>query len=154
MPFRLIIDSVTGTYKIVVGRFMSGELVFVNAEEYVDLKLFFWKKRFNLFEMKSGKSIEKSSEKKVEKSYKKEKRSKVIPFRKVLAIVKSFKVNRFRILINTDDMMLNGILYPLVYWLAYKTRKDIGIVFYGPSIVRIDIENNLAHIAWAYIKTK
>lgn len=154
MPFRLVIDSVSGTYRLNLGHLASGELVIEGAQPYFDVKVLFWKKRFNPFEMKSGEKNEKKKENKVDKESRRDKKRKPVPFRKVLAVLKSFKVNRFRIWINTGDMPLNGIMYPLVYWMAYRTKKDIGIVFYGESIVRIDIENNLARIAWAFIKTK
>lgn len=157
-PFRLIIDSVLGVYRLEFGRLASGELVMEDAQPYVDVKVLFWKRRFNPFELKSGEAREWKGETSIEgkrpKKVGAERKRRLIGLRKVLAIVQSFKVNRFKIRINTGDMPLNGVMYPLIYWLAFRTRKDIAIVFYGQSVVRINIENNLARMTWAYIKTK
>lgn len=75
-------------------------------------------------------------------------------FRRVLAIIKSFKVIKCLVNIDTGDMPLNGKLFPVMYLLSRLTGKTFYINFVGKNEVVLTIKNNAFNILKAYIKNK
>jgi hypothetical protein len=107
-----------------------------------EFQLMFWKKRFSL------KSVGLEKE---EKSKAKNVKDKVsFSIDKILNVIKSFKVNYFYLTIDTGNMPLNGILYPLVYLLGVKIKQEVSINFIGRNVLKLQIENSLARVSRAY----
>ena len=74
-------------------------------------------------------------------------------FKKLISVLKSFTVTQCQVSIDTGNMPLNGLLYPL-FWLVSKyTKKQIEINFRNDTYISLQIKNNLARITWAYITT-
>lgn len=150
MPIRISIDSSADDYSVSLGGLAGCRLVLVHDKLFIDIKFLFWKNRIDPFAQRPEK-------RRVDSKVKRKKESEKtvgMSLRQVKAVIRSFRVRRFLIRFNSGDMPLNGLLYPLFYGLSAATKKDIGIVFYGKSVVKIDIENNLARIALAYLKAK
>jgi hypothetical protein len=74
-------------------------------------------------------------------------------FRKLVAILKSFKLKKCHISIDTGNMPLNGILFPVFFLIGRYLKKPIGINFIGENSVILHLENTLARILWAYFKS-
>ena len=67
-------------------------------------------------------------------------------------ILKSFRIRKFLISVDTDNMQVNGIMYPICLLAQNISGRQIGINFVGENIIILKIENNIARIVWAFIK--
>lgn len=70
--------------------------------------------------------------------------------RLVKAVLPSFKVNRFRLYLNTGDVIWNAWLFPIFYRWHFKGH-DVAVHFHGPSSLVLDIENSLHRIIGALL---
>ena len=80
-------------------------------------------------------------------------KGKAIPWSKVKAVLQSFKWDKCNVSLNTGDMPLNGILFPVVYLIAFLTGKNIRINFLDETSVELKIRNSLAGMSWAFLKS-
>jgi len=146
-PFYLEIDSRSGLYRIRFHRLASVRFSIVNSSLIMDVQVTGWHKRIDL-------SAIKPKEKKVEEvSVPQVKRKMNISFQRIWGVLRSFKVNKCRIAVDFGDMALDGILYPLFYWVRVWSKKDIGINFSGENELVLEIENNFIRMLWAYVKS-
>lgn len=92
-----------------------------------------------------------------ERSPKDKKRKKIRPQKiswiKIRGVLESFKVNKCNISVDSGDMQLNGILYPLFYFLSVYSGKDIRINFVGENEIILEIKNSIARIGLAYFRS-
>lgn len=144
-PIFIDIDSDNNLYRLRFHQLASGTLVVKNYSFKIDLHLAWWKKQFDLFHKKSENKITKKT------APMKRARHRVISFKVVKALINSFKINTFRVDLDTDNMKLNGMLYPVFYGISRYTGKHIMINFLGNNKIEIQIENNLARMIRAYI---
>jgi hypothetical protein len=145
-PFYLELDSSRGIFRFRFHRLASARLYIKESSLLVDLKIFLWIKTIDLL------APRKEKKKKVIKKKKKKKR-RMIPFRKIWAVVKSFKVNTCTLNIDTGNMPLNGILYPAFLWVSVKTGKHLMINFRDENEIIFETKNNIAHMLWAFINS-
>jgi hypothetical protein len=74
-------------------------------------------------------------------------------FKKMRLILKSFKIKKCFITIDTGNMPLNGMLFPWIYLLSIYTKKTVMINFSEKNIIILQIENSIARMLWAYFKS-
>jgi len=72
-------------------------------------------------------------------------------WKKIRRLLASFEVRRFRLLVDTDDYILNAYLYPLAVFLSGKNRY-LAVNFNGLNAVDILITNRMWRIVWALIR--
>ncbi|MFZ4613357.1 MAG: hypothetical protein ACOYNH_06710 [Bacteroidia bacterium] len=142
-PFYLEIESEINLYRFRFHRVASAKILIENSTLILQIKIAGWNRNIDLLASKIKKE-------KVAPVKRKSNTTK-IKFRKLMAIIKSFKVNKCCISIDTGNMQLNGILYPLFFWINNFTGKEIRINFIGDNSVSLEVENNFARIFWAYI---
>ena len=70
--------------------------------------------------------------------------------RKIRNILGSFEIKAFWVNLDTDDYILNGYLYPLLFYLG-KRGKHLKVNFQGDLDVNIVVENRLYRILRAII---
>lgn len=145
-PFFLEVDSGSGLYLVRFHRLFSARLSFKENSVFADLRIAWWKKQIDLLETKSS---EKQTEVKKDK-----KEARRISFRKMLGIIRSFRIKKLFVDWDTGDIPLNGLLFPFFLLLSAKSGKHININFKGENKLILKLENNLARIIWAFIKTK
>ncbi len=75
------------------------------------------------------------------------------PLRKVLAVIRSFKVNQLSLQLDTGDMALNGLLFPLVTTAGWLMNREVGINFAARNEFVLEIENNALRMVRAYLFT-
>jgi hypothetical protein len=63
----------------------------------------------------------------------------------------SFQIRRFRLLLDTDDFILNAYLYPVFVFLSGKNRY-LAINFTGRNAVDILATNRIWRMLWALIR--
>ncbi|MGZ3883595.1 MAG: hypothetical protein ACXVP0_04285 [Bacteroidia bacterium] len=82
---------------------------------------------------------------------KKEAPSKPLPAARLMNVLRSFKINTCHITLDTGDMQLNGLLYPLFKWVSWSSGKDLRICFSGHTEIVIEIKNSIARMSRAYL---
>lgn len=75
-----------------------------------------------------------------------------INWRKLRGVLRSFKINKCNVLLDTGDQQLNGILYPVFCMMRYYSGKYFEINFMNRNEVVLEIENSIARMGWAYLK--
>lgn len=145
-PFILEIDSERGVCNLRYHYLASADLALYQEAIFLKVKIVWWKKQINLLEPNIKSSVTSPVKNNRNKSRNK------ISFKKILNLVKSFRVRKFLISIDTDNMQLNGIMYPIFLLGQHFSGRQIEINFKGDNIIIMKIENNIARILWAYIK--
>lgn len=142
-PIYVEIDSINSVYRIRMHRLIGLSFFVNNNASLIEIKIAFWRKVIDLSKATVNKEeVPLKNERKGSKSFSSE---------KLLAIIKSFKVNRLDATFDLGDMQWNGIFYPLFCWLSYKTGKNICINFQGKNSIVLQIENNIARMSRAFI---
>ena len=145
-PFYLEVDSSIGLCCIRFHKVASAGVYLTGSSLFIHLKILWWYKEIDLL---APKEIQKKVGKKSIDQVKRKKRK--MSAEKVLAVIKSFRVNKFLLSIDTGDMQLNGILYPLFLWLNRRTGKAIAINFRNKNEMIVEIENNFFRMLRVYI---
>lgn len=77
-----------------------------------------------------------------------------VPFRRMWAVLRSFKVPECVLLIDTGSAAENGKLFPLAWWAGRWTGKTIEINFQGHNVCVLEIRNTLGRMLWAFFRGK
>ena len=145
-PLYIEINSVNSLYAVRFHHLASAKLIFIDSSLKINLKIAGWKKQIDLFHQ-----LFERKPKKTPAEQQKKRKPKRFSFSLIKAILKSFRVNKCYLNIDTGDMQLNGILYPGFYWLGKYTGNPIGINFQDKNEIEVEIENNFARIIVAFI---
>lgn len=154
---RLVIDidSTTGLIQFRFDRLVCVNLLLNESAQVLRVRVAWWTKEYPLFEPGKKAGPEKpqpaAQKKKVRRRRKRMPAKKM--FRKIKAVLLSFRIRTCTVSIDTGNMPLNGILYPWFYLLKCRTGKNIEINFWGENTVILQIENSFARMLWAYIKS-
>jgi hypothetical protein len=140
-----MIDSTTRRYEVQIGRFIRGQLRYEKQLE-IDLKIFFFRKRIYLdpFKATSKKKITKTLTKKPNKT----KWSNKAP--KIQRLIRSFKLEKLWINIDTDDYYYNAILYPIFFFIKGKNYR-FQINFAGENEFILILKNRPIRLLSAWI---
>lgn len=147
-PFYLEISSRNGLCRIRFHRLASANLRIDGNTLLLELRLPGFIKKIDLFE-----SQKEHEEKQVKRSTERKGAGRKISWRKIKAILQSFKINEFKLSVDSGDMQLNGILYPVFYLISENRRINLEINFIDENEIELEIENNLARISWAYLSS-
>lgn len=147
-PFYIEVNSITSLYRIRFHHLASISLKPVNGSVTLELNILFWKKQLNRSQNNEP-GIQRIKD---EKNKKTRKRS--LSMQTLKNLLMSFKLNTFDVLLDTGDVTLNGKLYPFFYLLGIFIRKPVQINFTGQSHIILEIENSLARLALAFIRSK
>jgi hypothetical protein len=144
------IDSTVNLYRLSFGGILALSIVFIDDSIRLELKLFWWRKSYNLNNAftNESKDVVQTSNAKERKVFSLQK-----IFKNTTAVLKSFKIKKCFITIDTGNMPLNGILFPWVYLLSIYIKKKVSINFSGQNIIILQIENSFARMLWAYFKS-
>lgn len=144
------IDSTINLYRLSFGGILALSIVFINDSILLELKIFWWKRVYNLNNVFTNerKDVVKTSNINKRKAFSLQK-----IFKKTVSVLKSFKIKKCFITIDTGNMPLNGILFPWVYLLSIYMKKKVSVNFSGQNIIILQIENSLARMLWAYFKS-
>jgi hypothetical protein len=149
-PFRLEVDSDLMMLRVRFHRLASARIYCGHGTLMLDFQIGWWKKTMDLLQpAKKSEARSSARENKAKSSGKR----RTMPLRKVMAVMRSFKLKRCIIHIDTGNMEWNGILFPVAYWLRMKSGQDILIRFDGMTRVALTIENNAARMIRAYVMT-
>jgi hypothetical protein len=139
-PFYLEVNTATGLYRIRFHKLASARLFFTNESIMSEIKIGWFTKQIDLLEPRTIEPVERKN------SHRK------ISWKKMKAVLASFKINKCTISVDTGDVELNGILYPVLYGLSVYTGKNIRINFLDENFVILEIKNSVARMSWAYLR--
>lgn len=159
-PVILEIDSTRGILGVRWRGVAWGRVVFFDESFYVSVRVAWWQRRFPLT---GGDTQDKKKKKpaKREEGLNRKRRKRRGPkewFQIGISVLKTFRVTKCNIDIDTGSASTNGMLYPVVWWLARKADSRLSINFEGRNKVELEIGNSLARMAgtfiYHFIKTK
>jgi len=140
-PFYLEINSTKGFYGIRFNYLASANLVLIDNRLKVNVAAAGWHKKIDPFAKTAKTKPVQPKNKKISR----------FSFGLVKALLKTFKIRKCYVDIDTDNVQLNGILYPAVYWLSNYTAQPLSINFLHHNEIDLKIENNIARLIKAYI---
>jgi hypothetical protein len=147
-PFRIEVDSDLMVLRVRFHRLASARIYYGHATLMLDFQIGWWKRSMDLLQpTKMTEAKRRARENRAKSSGKR----RAMPLRKVMAVMRSFKLKRCIIHIDTGNMEWNGILFPVAYWLRMRSCQDILIRFDGMTRVALTIENNAARMIRAYV---
>jgi hypothetical protein len=147
VPIDLFINTSTNQYYIQLKGLVKASMLPDKDEVLkIDLKVFFFNYSFYPLRQRKG-SIQK---KKIEKVTKTKKRKR-FDFRKYLRLLKTFKIRRLFVNIDTGNCITNAQLFPFIAFLNYKVGHFM-INFEGRNQMVLHMQNRPIHIIRSFIK--
>lgn len=142
-PFLVEIDSERSLVRFRFHRLASTRVFLEGNALIIELKIPGWKKRIDLLEQKErvNKPVTEKRDKKAMK----------ISFRKVKSILGSFKVNTCYVNLDFEDPEWNVFFLPVFVGLSRITGKSFNINFIEKNEIKLEIENTIARMGWAYL---
>ena len=147
MPIIFFIDTATNQFYIQLKGLATASLE-KHSEEIVRIKLkvIFFKFYFYPLRKRALMSKQKLEKRNMKKSRKR------IGIRKIVGMIRSFKVKRILIDIDTGDCIANAKLYPIFTFLNYHIGK-FNINFDGRNRMALHMQNRPIHIIKSFIKS-
>lgn len=153
-PFFIEIDSETGIFRFRFHRLADGQLVANENGCLLHIRVAWWKKTVDLLQPRKQEPAEAA---KASPAKQKQRRKPAPSFHKtrkrIIAVLKSFRIRHCFISIDTGNMPLNGFLYPWFFLLSRQSGQPIQINFWGAEIIQLRLQNSIARMAWALIKS-
>jgi len=140
-PIYIEVDSERNLCRVRVHQLMSMQL-FVKESLFMELRITWWHRWFDLLAARNRKT----------KPKKNVERKAVIPYHKILAVLRTFKIRKCEVNIDSGDNYVNGIFFPWVRLLGWYSHRNITVNFLGENRLILEIENNAARILWAFLK--
>lgn len=135
MPMILVVDTNNEQYYVQMKGVARADVIKDDKEIFIiRLKLFFLK--FYIHPLKAKKEKKTG----ISKAVKVDKKTKKLSFRTVIRIMRSFKVKKFYINIDTGDCITNSKLYPVFAFLNYRSG-GFHINYKGQNALVLAVEN-------------
>ncbi len=145
-PIRLIINTDKNQYFVEQKGLLKANLEADEKEVFkIRLKVLFF--NFNFYPLKK-KTSSPSKKKLIKPTAKRSKRS--VKFKKVVRIIKTFKIKRFYLNLDTGDCISNAKLYPAFALLNYF-NMNCHVNFIGRNSLVLAIENRPIRIIKSFI---
>ncbi len=155
LRIRLIIDTEEALYELRLRPLAKANLMVDEESIAYEWSVLFWHKRGEIFpafdkdDTKESGSLESQPKKEVKSTKTQRSLKRRMTLEQGLnlsrSLLSSFKVNRFRLFLNTDDAIYNAWLYPVfTYWRS--KGHDVELRFFGTSELILDIENALHRV--------
>lgn len=143
-PFYVEINTPKRFFGIKFHYLASARLIVSDDSLMIEIRAVGWTFPIDLFARKERK------EKRVVKKQQKGKWK--MPFSNIKAVIRSFKVNTCYVNLDLEDVIWNAKLFPVFFGLRCVTGRFFNINFIGENEIRLEIENNMARILWAFMK--
>lgn len=142
-PITININTWKNDYYIRMWGLGAASLILVEDNPIIRMQVFFWRKDFYPLQTnrKPKKPKKKRKTRKVQKKFE---------WKFVLRMLKTFRVQQFRLELDTDDYVTNAYLYPLFYF-ASRPQRQLSVNFEGKTNLLIKIENRLSRIVRVFL---
>lgn len=147
VPLELCIDTTTNNYYLRIGAIAKAS-VEQDPKEIIRIRLKALFRNFYFYPLRGEK---KDSVKKIKRK-KMKKRKKKIPFKKIFRVLKSFKVKKLRVDVDTGNNITNAKLYPVFAFLNYHVGR-FHINFEGRTQMVLLLQNRPIYILKSFINT-
>ncbi len=145
-PIALVINTDKNQYFIEQKGLLKAQLATDEKEVFkIRMKVFFF--NFNLYPLKKKTS---SKSKKKHVKLKRKRSKKTVKFKRVMSVIKSFKIKKFHLELDSGDCINNAKLYPAFAFLNYM-NIDCHINFTGRNSLILAIENKPIRIIKSFI---
>ena len=154
IPIQIVLSSDKGMIDISYGRLFSAGIYYVNDEFILGYKIPFWKKEVEIIDQLATPRDPSVKEKK-SKGKKNLKFSNAMLKRirnRWKEILRTFKVEKLELNIDTDDYILNAYLFPLFHFLGSKYNRPLSTNFTGLNRIEVILTNRLAKLLYAIWK--
>ena len=148
-PFYLEIDTTRDIYQVRFHRLAVAGIAVRGQSLVLGVRVIWWKKEIDLRKMLF--SRRQPTNKKDEKK-RREHVKRAVPFRKVLAVLRSFGIRECVINVDFGEVTTNGMLFPAAWLASRATGRQMEVNFVGYTVVILTVRNNLARMAWAYMR--
>lgn len=149
MPIILFIDTQTNEYYIQL-RGLAKASIQADKKEVLKVKMKVLFLNFKFYPLKRKKTDTKT--KKIKK-YNTKNSSKSVKFRKFIRLLKTFKIKRLFINIDTGDCISNAKLFPLFAFLN-QTKGSFKVNFEGRNRMVLHMQNRPINIVKSFIHFK
>ncbi len=150
-PFYIDLDSTTGEYRFRFHTILSVGVIYSDGGEEVYFSFLGYRRNSSRGANEAKDEVDEQPN--IKHVGRKKFSLEGISLRKLVGVSRSFQCEKCIISLDTGNMQLNGILFPVFYLLQVKFRHSIRINFVGENILILTLKNNLANMIWAYIKT-
>lgn len=147
-PFILVIDSKQHRYSLQWGKWIVAQIL---QNGFIQLSIIGWTTLID--PRKSGKSRSEPNKHVPETSHSRAAKKQFpvrLTVRKVIRVLRTFRVHTFELSIDTGDYLLNAYLYP-IFVLLSKSNRSLHINFNNDISLKIIIENRPYRIIKAFI---
>jgi hypothetical protein len=132
-PMQLVIDSNRNLFGLQWKTIGAAKVFLAKDDIILRTRLFFWQKDWHPLQWKPAK-------KKPKKKKPAKKKKNWLSFRRVKRLLRSFRVKKLLINIDTDDYVVNSYLYPLFYLLD-RSQESLHINYEGEFDCQLTVEN-------------
>lgn len=152
-PFRLIVDSRQQIFRFNWQPIGMAQLQMTEDDFVIRFKLFFWGMERSLLKMISSKKEEAEKKEKQAKRSKKKNSKKGFQFirTRIIPVWKSFKLEKLRLQLDTDDYCRNAYLAPVFHLLSNGKNRQLSVNFSGDIELILIVQNRLIRILKAII---
>jgi len=149
MPIILFVDTQTNEYYLQL-RGLAKASIQADEKEVLKVKMKVLFLNFKFYPLRRKKSSSKS--KKIKK-YNKKNSGKRIKFRKYIRILRTFKIKRFFVNIDTGDCISNAKLFPIFAFLN-QTKASFKVNFEGRNQMVLHMQNRPINIIKSFVQFK
>lgn len=149
-PFELRLDTISGDYCLRWRGIASLRLTGEVRDPVVRLWLLGWRRKYHLLELGGGKKKKEREAEPTERRPKKRGRPPWLTFRLIRRLLRTFRVHRLRLLLDTDDYVLNAYLFPVFHQLS-KRNRQLTINFSGRNELALIVTNRIGKIGWVFL---
>ncbi|MCB9284946.1 MAG: hypothetical protein H6563_12790 [Lewinellaceae bacterium] len=149
LPLEVEVNSERGIYRADIRGLLYFRLLPGSKGWKVLLRLFWWERDLTAWIWRAGKR--KKAKKPGKRVWKMRPATAWKNWRKLYRLIASFQFRRFRLIVDTDDFILNAYLFPIVNFLCRKNRY-VAINFMGENSVDIYLTNRIWRVVWALIR--
>ncbi len=137
-PLIIRVDTARHDYSLSWRGIGRVSVVLLNDELALRVRIFFW--RMHFFPLRKPDKPDKPTSAKKRTGIQRR-----FTWLKAKRLLQSFRIQRFKVELDTDDYALNAQLYPLLYWVSGPSR-DLSVNFSGRNRLLLQIENRLFRI--------
>lgn len=168
--FAVRIDGDKGALRVKLFHLGSGRVCYRAESIWLDVKLlgmrFSWdalalaakaaakQERKQLSKATKAKTTEKVTDGNPEAHRQRTKSAPSDTFRRMWAVLRSFKIKECRVLIDLGSPERNGLFYPLAWWAGRWSGQSIGITFQGEEVFVLEVQNSLGRMLWAFLRKR
>lgn len=148
-PFELRVNTWSEEYSLRWRGIASARLTGTMKDPLLRVWLLGWRREFHLLDM-TGRTEEKKEGKDGKGKKAARKRPQWFTWNMIRRLLRTFRVRRFHLLLDTDDYVMNAFLFPVFYRFSGRNRQ-LHINFNGRTELAMEVTNRIWSLLWVFI---